>query len=98
VRFFCAWFRGDITPGDSENLFDEVNFGRGQPDLRTSSLSPRARRWFEYFWLSSHARLLLLDRQLHHAPRGVWPAQSGEYLATHSEVGMALVLLLDRFR
>ena len=85
VRFFPC----DVTPGDSQNRFDKVDFGRGQPDLRASSLSPRARRWFEYSWVSSHARLLLLDRQLDHAPRGVRPTQSGEYFATYSEVGMA---------
>jgi hypothetical protein len=79
-------------------MFDEVNFGCGQPYLRVSSLSPRARRWFEDSWLSSYARLLLLGRQLGHAPRGVRPPQSGEDFATHSEVGMALVLLLDRLR
>jgi hypothetical protein len=79
-------------------MFDEVNFGRGQPYLRASSLSPRARRWFEYSWLNGYARLLLLGRQLDHTPRGVRPPQSGEYFATHSEVGMALVLLLDRLR
>lgn len=84
-----------VSPGHEERFADRPLLCRSQPHVRGSLAPPAALDGLETLGLDLSEELLIVRRELHHAPVRVRCAERCENLSAHSKVRVTHVRRLD---
>jgi len=87
-----------IAPGCRNCFLQRFLSHHLQMDAGGTAPSPGSLHWDECVGIILREIVLLLRRELDHAPTLGWIAQSGEYLSVHAKIGMVHVRTFGCFR